>query len=333
MKINQEATFFKRDVFAKRHVFVRIHRRSGSLSIVTKEVRELNKREKIYKFFSDLFGLELRKFSQLNESEDFQKLKAQRLKAQRLKAKDPLIDNLNHIDQKIEHFNKKKLFFIPKIDRLKNDLSLQTRPLKTAIPPLSRSTQIASSKAIAASKAKPLKTKALTDQQLISFYRNEGRDISGRTIEDMWNFSFQDKERKHDYIQWLFPTTNASQFNSQAPVLNTKLIEQLKQDPVVIENLRTSLRRMLEFYGLKLKDNGIVRIKGKFKERRKVWLTPGNHNHLRLTRILNSLTLFGLHREANDLYDALMKIKKKYPSQISDKTIQFWNQWKASSSL
>lgn len=324
MKINQETTFFQRDVFSKRQIFVRIHRRSGLLSILTKEVSELNKLEKIYKFFSDLLGLELRKFSRLNKSENFQKLKAKNIY---------LINNLNHIDQRIERFNKKKLFFIPRIDSLKNDLPLQPRPLKTAISPSPRSRAVASSKAKAASKVKSLKNKALTSRQLISFYRNEGKDISGRTIEDMWNFSFQEKEKKHDYIQWLFPTKNASQFNSRAPILSTKLIEELKQDPVVIENLRTSLRSMLEFYGLKLKDNGVVRIKGKFKERRKVWLTPGNHNHLRLTRILNSLTLFGLHQEANDLFDALMKIKKKYPSKISDKTIQFWNQWKASSSL
>ncbi|MGK5594889.1 MAG: opioid growth factor receptor-related protein [Parachlamydiaceae bacterium] len=326
MKIDYSKAFFKKNVFRKdTHVFVKIKSRLGTVSIITQEVRELKKSEKIYKFFSDRLGLELRKFSQLSNSKAFQDLGNNIY----------LQENLNQIDQQIKEFNRKKLFFIPKIAPLANaSLPEASSPVKTKPKPQLGKKKAGSSKHKAIRKTQAPKKKILTNQQLISFYRNEGKDICGRKLEDMWQFSHREKEAKHDYIQWLFPLNESSRFNSSAPTLNQELIDQLKEDPIVIENLRKSLKSMLNFYGLKLKSDGkIVRVTGQFRERRKVWLTPGNHNHLRLTRILTSLSLFGLDQEANSLFLALMKIKRKHPNSISNTTMKYWNDWKMSHSL
>lgn len=65
-----------------------------------------------------------------------------------------------------------------------------------------------------------------------------------------------------------------------------------------------------------------------FAERSKNWLTPANHNHLRITRILKSLRLLGLEPESAAFFRALAAI---YPGQsaaanpaISATTFRFW---------
>jgi len=42
-----------------------------------------------------------------------------------------------------------------------------------------------------------------------------------------------------------------------------------------------------------------------FAERAKNWVTPGNHNHLRITRVLKSLRLLGLEPETAGFFECL----------------------------
>jgi hypothetical protein len=44
----------------------------------------------------------------------------------------------------------------------------------------------------------------------------------------------------------------------------------------------------------------------RFLERSRNWLRPGNHNHLRLTRIMQSLWILGLRAEAKALQRCLL---------------------------
>ena len=63
---------------------------------------------------------------------------------------------------------------------------------------------------------------------LLPFYRGIGIDSEGRTLEQILQFSDSEKEAKHDFIQWLFPSKTPSQFNSKAPVLNDALIAEMR---------------------------------------------------------------------------------------------------------
>jgi hypothetical protein len=53
-----------------------------------------------------------------------------------------------------------------------------------------------------------------------------------------------------------------------------------------------------------------------------------NHNHLRLTRLLRSMRLLGLEREAESLWGALRHLYKGGKSggslSITDETFAFW---------
>ena len=89
---------------------------------------------------------------------------------------------------------------------------------------------------------------------------------------------------------------------------------------------------MMSFYGLEVRSGERVTITRapNFATRSTVWLSPGNHNHLRLTRILKCLNLLGLEAEAKALFACLSEIyederDKELPA-ISDETLRYWRE-------
>ncbi|HKT46112.1 MAG TPA: opioid growth factor receptor-related protein [Candidatus Acidoferrales bacterium] len=169
------------------------------------------------------------------------------------------------------------------------------------------------------------------DSRLLAFYSAAARDNRGRTLDEILGWSDDELEFTHDYIQWLFPLTDRSGFNPEAPVLDDATIAAFRERPQLRQKLHSAFRRMLVFYGFQLQEASealtVVRA-GNFKERSRNWLTPGNHNHLRLTRILKSLRLLGLEAESAALFRALESIYRDDSAgaspAISATTFRFW---------
>ena len=134
------------------------------------------------------------------------------------------------------------------------------------------------------------------ESALAAFYRGGGRDHYGRTLGDIHEFDLRELEFNHDYIQWLFPLPEPSGANASAPLLSNGDIVAFRSDDALRQALRRSFELMLQFYGLDLADGGagveVVRA-AHFNERSRLWLTHGNHNFLRISRILRSLALLG----------------------------------------
>ena len=163
----------------------------------------------------------------------------------------------------------------------------------------------------------------MPNESLLRFYAGKGTDDRGRTIADIWGYSHEELEDVHDYIQWLFPLADASAFNPGAPLLDDETVARFRRDEVLRTNLERSLRVMLEFYGLAIAGQEILRVPS-FGERSRNWLTPGNHNFLRLTRMLKSLSMLGLENRARQLLQALEEIDGKRPRIIGERTLSFW---------
>ncbi|MDP3593898.1 opioid growth factor receptor-related protein, partial [Phenylobacterium sp.] len=89
-------------------------------------------------------------------------------------------------------------------------------------------------------------------------------------------------ERRHDYIQWLFPLPEASSAVPGAPVLSADDVMQIRSSDIAMTNLRAAAARMRDFYA-----------------RTRHWLAPADHNHLRITRIIKSLRLLAGDAEAD----------------------------------
>ena len=173
------------------------------------------------------------------------------------------------------------------------------------------------------------------DDALLRFYRLEGRDARGRTLSDVWAWDDARLESVHDYIQRLFPLPEPSAFNPAAPILTEATVEAFRADPHLQQRLLRSLATMLDFYGLALAAGagGAPRIEPAvaFAAKSRGWLHPGNHNHLRLTRILTSLRLLGLEDHARALYACLAAIARDHPHAVSATTLAYWRNAAASS--
>jgi opioid growth factor receptor-like protein len=160
---------------------------------------------------------------------------------------------------------------------------------------------------------------------IVSFYSG-GEDAEGRTLAGILAWADDRLEAAHRYIQWVFPTRQPSGVNPFAPLVADATVEAFEQDAALRGRLRQSLDRMLLFYGLAWKGDRIAIDGSRFPVRSRVWLRPGNHNHLRLTRILESLATLGLASEARALQQCLLKDVCTGPgaAAVSPRTVEFW---------
>jgi hypothetical protein len=162
---------------------------------------------------------------------------------------------------------------------------------------------------------------------IVEFYRGGGVDHRGRTLAHILTFDDRELESTHDYIQWLFPLSEPSAFNAQAPLLSGADITFISAAAELQSKVVESFERMLAFYGFELtKDQGGLKVRkaARFEQRAMNWRTFGNHNYLRITRILKSLRLLGLPRHADAFLEALEAVYGEAPALMGDRTISFW---------
>ncbi len=169
----------------------------------------------------------------------------------------------------------------------------------------------------------------MTDALLLAFYTRDGRDVQGRSHAEILGWSDALLEAVHDYIQWLFPLPEPSGANPRAPLLTPGVLGALRASDEAHRRLHAAWLRMLHFYGLAAGLEGEVVPGPGFAQRARNWLTPYNHNHLRLTRMLRSLHLLGLEAESARLFAALRLIyeeESRGGRRISAETFRYWQQ-------
>ena len=167
----------------------------------------------------------------------------------------------------------------------------------------------------------------MADSKLIAFFRGDGRDHRGRLLSHIHQYAFHDLERHHDYIQWLFPLPEPSGANPEAPLLSVEDIAAFKSDESLRKALVQSFELMLPFYGLELMyRDAVVEVvrNANFDERGNFWLMSGNHNFLRISRILQSLSLLGCGAHAVAFLKCLEGIYAQEASTIGDTTLGYW---------
>ena len=169
----------------------------------------------------------------------------------------------------------------------------------------------------------------MPESGLIAFYRNEGVDHRLRSLRDVRGFDLDQLEHTHDFIQWLFPLPEPSSANASAPLLSREDLNLFRSDASLRAELLRSFALMLRFFGLALMKPAtpgtltIIRA-GDFAERCAVWLYPGSHNFLRITRILRSLTLLGCAAHAAAFLQCLDDIYSYNRDAVGLRTMQYW---------
>ncbi len=128
------------------------------------------------------------------------------------------------------------------------------------------------------------------------------------------------------------PFPEPSTFNFAAPVLNLESIQEFRTRSDLQEKLRVSFLRLMSFYGLEANEGEQIRVNRalNFAAKGTAWLSPGNHNHLRITRIVRCLSALGLEAEAKAFFDCLSEIyedeQNKPMPAISDETMLYWRE-------
>lgn len=144
------------------------------------------------------------------------------------------------------------------------------------------------------------------NQTILDFFLRKGTDHKGRTLDDIIAFSNEQLEREHDYIQWLFPSKDPSMFNKHAPLLDDETILEIRDNLDVLKAVVEGWVRMMNFYATSQ------------------WISPLNHNYMRISRILATLSLFRLDQQWEYSLMFFLSQRKKNPELISFMTVRFW---------
>lgn len=166
------------------------------------------------------------------------------------------------------------------------------------------------------------------EELLVAFYQGVGRDARGRTHAEIVGWTDAKLEAVHDYIQWLFPLPEPSGANPSAPLLTSQVLAAFAESPQMRERLHAAWLRMLAFYGFARQSDGAVVRDAVFAAQARHWLTPYNHNHLRLTRILRCLRRVGFEAESQAMFAALRSLydedARRGAGRISADTFGYW---------
>jgi hypothetical protein len=170
--------------------------------------------------------------------------------------------------------------------------------------------------------------------KLIDFYRGDaGTTESGHRWSDIVeNWNDLSLESCHDWVQWVFPLPEPSNFSDDAPLLTVDEAKVFRADPELQEKVTQSFLRFLKFVGLKARwvdvvepGHWFVNPGPNFRQQQYIWLFP-NHNWYRITRVIGSLVCLGLEDTAASFYRCLMELKHDGPkvAAISNHTYEFW---------
>ncbi|MCH9630386.1 MAG: hypothetical protein S4CHLAM37_03820 [Chlamydiia bacterium] len=121
-------------------------------------------------------------------------------------------------------------------------------------------------------------------------------------------------ETRHNYIQYLFPTTDRSATIGSAAQLSVEDVRALRASSAGDKSETFFLKVMLPFYGFEIQTNPsgqIVNFDLPADPSKLHWLqNPDDHNLKRITRMIYSLRLLGKEEVANRLYESLSDFVK-----------------------
>lgn len=154
----------------------------------------------------------------------------------------------------------------------------------------------------------------ITDKNvIIGFLKGEIADPFDRMFEDILNFEDAEMEKCHQWIQQIFPLHEMSKHASTYPILTPEIVKDAKQHPEIISNLHKAKDRFEKFLAI-----------GNYEDidKQRKWCKHRNHNLLRITRVIRSLRLFGMEKEAKELYNNAIVTANRFG--VSIVTILYW---------
>lgn len=144
---------------------------------------------------------------------------------------------------------------------------------------------------------------------IIAFLNGQCPDHCGRSIDDILQMNYREIENTHDFIQWIFPTSEKSGSLSAAPILNKKDIQTIRERRKIKNNMRRCATWFLSFL-----------------EQSDVWKRSYNHYQLRISRVIKCLKLAGLESEASVFHQRIFEMLGDAQDKINSDALIFWNE-------
>lgn len=145
--------------------------------------------------------------------------------------------------------------------------------------------------------------------QILDFYRGQIKHPKGLTLTDILYCSNDAWEHSHDFVQWLFPLPEPSAAVPDAPVATAEDFQVFRDDFGVRGSLRASVARYEQF---------LRECEG--------WKRPGDHNHLRITRVIRCMVLAGMPRGAEDFLCEVYHLLGPAVADIPARSLVFWKE-------
>jgi len=194
-------------------------------------------------------------------------------------------------------------------------------------PPLLPPASTTATEPAAAQTASALSSNCTASEKNVrAFFHRQPEGGTALTINTVLNYSFNEIERNHQFIQWLFPTDERSRFNPDAPVLTGQEFLALRNDAEIKQGVEDGFERMLDFYGL-VRNGDQIEIDPKQSEHHRNFLKNQSHHQLRLTRIMRSLSLLGKQDDATALFQCMQRTVDTMPAGMKaewSKSVHFW---------
>jgi len=156
--------------------------------------------------------------------------------------------------------------------------------------------------------------------QYLEFFKN--KNVYKYKLDEILAWPNSKLESTHDFIQWVFPNFEKSKYNTNTPDLTLEEVNAIKNDPVAYTNMLNAWRRMFDFYGFNFQSDKVLSKNENFFTPH--WISLGNHNYLRITRIIKCMKIFQLDNLANSLMNCLEELYPEYSVQIGLVTLEFW---------
>lgn len=163
----------------------------------------------------------------------------------------------------------------------------------------------------------------MAGDQLINFFVCNGADDRGRSLSQILVKSDEWLDITHDYIQWLFPLSEKSGANPNAPLIDVNLASLFGFNETARSNILLGLDRMLSFYGLQRNEKTISKGEN-WHLRKEIWFVTPTHNDLRITRMLKSMSILGFGDYAQAFLEALLKLSNEPDCGFSSDAIAYW---------
>ena len=161
----------------------------------------------------------------------------------------------------------------------------------------------------------------VNNQLLLHFFLNNEDQRIPHRHEDIVVFTDDEVEAYHDFIQWIFPTSQPSHFNGDAPTIDEHFAAMLHSNQCALQNYCKSCRRYLHYMDFDCSGDGNIHT---YRGDRPFYLLS-YHNFLRMTRMLQSLRETGQPQCSANLFAQMMNILRTTPCHaISGTTIAYW---------